>query len=676
MACALESPARDATELSPLVVSAARTSEAVTRGSSKLETFPVEALRTSSALTLDGALRQSAGFSLFRRGTSLTTNPTAQGVSLRGLGPSGASRSLVLLDGVPLNDPFGGWIAWSKVPRLTLARAEILRGGGSAAWGNAALSGTVALASNRRMSRGELIYGEAETVATEAAVATSASGNHLQVQARAFSTAGFFTVGPEQRGPIDRRLESEHRLVQASVSRVLAGGVTAAASVRAFEEERGNGTPLQRNASCEFLATASLESDRAPERAWRLTAYAQRQRFESFFSSVNAARAAETPASNQFDVPATAAGAVFTQIIGHAATAARTSFGVDVRAVEGETREDFFFNATAGDFTRRRFAGGAQAFAGVFVGHDHAIGETLRFEAALRADYWRSWDGHRREFARASGASIRDENFATRDGFEMSPRLGVRVSLSKSLTARVSAYRAFRVPTLNELYRPFRVGAVNTEANAALGRETYTGAEAALEWRPPATLFALEIGGFGGQLNDAVGNVTLAPNQRQRLPLERVRARGLEVDARAGGLGGWEARASYLLNDSEIRRVSVQPSLVGRRLAQVPRHTLTLGVGTVSPESWPWRLKFSGALRWASGQYEDDENRLPLASAAVVDLRVARDLAAPRGGGNRGEIFVAMENVFDRDVEAGRSADGVLTLDAPRRVRGGVSWVW
>src|SRR2546429_4619415 len=84
-------------------------------------------------------------FIFFRRGDSLPANPAAQGVSLRGLGPSGASRSLVLLDGVPLNDPFGGWVAWTKVPREGLERAELVPGGGATAWGNAALGGVVQL---------------------------------------------------------------------------------------------------------------------------------------------------------------------------------------------------------------------------------------------------------------------------------------------------------------------------------------------------------------------------------------------------------------------------------------------------------------------------------------------------------------------------------------------------
>ena len=125
------------------VVTATRTPQPAEQVAVSVRDFDTEALRASPTATLDGALRSVPGFSLFRRSDSFSANPTAQGVSLRGLGPSGASRSLVLLDGVPLNDPFGGWVAWTKVARENLARVEVVPGGGATAWGHAALGGVV-----------------------------------------------------------------------------------------------------------------------------------------------------------------------------------------------------------------------------------------------------------------------------------------------------------------------------------------------------------------------------------------------------------------------------------------------------------------------------------------------------------------------------------------------------
>src|SRR5581483_7576628 len=102
-------------------------------------------INSSAGLALDEVLRQVPGFTLFRRSSSTYLNPTAQGVSLRGTNASGSSRALVLVDGIPLNDPFGGWIFWDRVPRADVDRIEVLKGGSSELYGSDALAGTVAL---------------------------------------------------------------------------------------------------------------------------------------------------------------------------------------------------------------------------------------------------------------------------------------------------------------------------------------------------------------------------------------------------------------------------------------------------------------------------------------------------------------------------------------------------
>src|SRR5207237_2102710 len=102
-----------------------------------------ETIASSPAATIDDMLRQVPGFTLFRRSGSRSANPTSQGVSLRGIGASGASRALVLGDGIPLNDAFGGWVYWGRVPRAALDRVEVLRGGASDLYGSAAMGGVV-----------------------------------------------------------------------------------------------------------------------------------------------------------------------------------------------------------------------------------------------------------------------------------------------------------------------------------------------------------------------------------------------------------------------------------------------------------------------------------------------------------------------------------------------------
>ena len=189
LACAV--PLAAQLQLPDVVVSASRSAEPRAQVPFSVTVLAGPQLRAAPSTTLDGALRGVPGFSLFRRSDSLTANPTAQGVSLRGLGPSGASRSLVLLDGVPLNDPFGGWVTWSKVSRESLTGAELVRGGGATAWGNAALGGVVQLLTAPPAPGGRLTatVGDFSTHGAELSLTQAAGPGTLQLTGRGVADA-------------------------------------------------------------------------------------------------------------------------------------------------------------------------------------------------------------------------------------------------------------------------------------------------------------------------------------------------------------------------------------------------------------------------------------------------------------------------------------------------------
>ena len=237
--------------------------------------FSGEALRATPTATLDDALRSVPGFSLFRRSGSLTANPTAQGVSLRGLGPSGASRSLMLLDGVPLNDPFGGWVAWSKIPRETLAGVEIVRGGGATAWGNAALGGVVQLFTQKPSGNGGRIAAGAGNFGlrgAEGAIEQLIGRGTLQLSGCDFAIDGFSLVAPEDRGPIDIAAESRHHWLAARWSQPVGANGELTVSARTFAEQRGNGTPYQRNSSRENSGSVTFTAQPAKIFSWSAVA--------------------------------------------------------------------------------------------------------------------------------------------------------------------------------------------------------------------------------------------------------------------------------------------------------------------------------------------------------------------------------------------------------------------
>ncbi len=659
-------------ELPSMVVTATRTPQAANTLPVTVDIFTAADLGNSPAATIDDTLRQSAAFSLFRRSSSLTANPTSQGVSLRGLGPSGASRSLVLLDGIPLNDPFGGWIAWTKLPKLALDRAEIVRGGGSTVWGNAALGGTVQLftappASNQ--GEIEATVGDRDTLGGEAIVTrASATGTTaVRVDAAAFHTDGADLV--ENPGRIDRPADLDYQRAQATFLAALNPTTTLIVDTRAYAEDRGNGTPLQRNASHEGFLSAKLlgapDNDTDGVSAWSAVLYGQTQSFSSFFTSVNAARTAETPASNQYDVPSTAAGGAFTATWAHDPDATTTA-GTDIRWVDGETREDYLWSVPLNQFTRRRYAGGEQTFLGVFATHERVLLPDWRGSVGTRLDYWQNTDGHRYEFTPSTGIATRDDHYADQDGYAFSPNAGLVWQAAPEIRARTSVYEAFRVPTLNEYYRPFRVGSVTTEANPNLKPEKLTGGELGVDFGTQHA--GLTLTGFANEIRDAVANVTIIPpNTRQRQNLDLIRVIGLEAGAHWQALPTLRLEADYLLCDARvIDGGGAASNLDGKRLAQVPVNTLTAGLRW----SAPGKIEVTANLRWISAQYDDDANTLSLAPATTVDLGISRKFAHGL------EVFAAIDNVFDATVETGLPSPGVVNVAPPRTLRGGVRWTW
>ena len=665
--------------LDPLMVSANRAPEPTSQIPFAVTALSGETLRASPSTTLDGALKAIPAFSLFRRSDSLTANPTTQGVSLRGLGPSGASRSLVLLDGVPLNDPFGGWVTWSKIPRESLIAAEIVPGGGATAWGNAALGGVVQLLTEppaTAQNRIAASIGDFSTHSEEITLSHPIGHGTAQLLAGDFGTSGFPLVAPEFRGPIDLAAWSRHQMITGRWQQPFGTDADLTLTARTFHEDRGNGTPYQRNSSRENFASAVFNARPDKNFSWNATAYAQDQSFSSTFSSVNATRTAETPASDQYAVPATAFGAAWSGVWSNE-DHSRTSAGVDFRTVRGETRE--YYSYSNGAYTRQRIAGGAQDFAGLFALHEQQLAANWRATLGARLDFWRERDGHRLETDRTTGTILRNETYPSLEGIPFSPSAGLIWQASTAWRMRASAQQSFRRPTLNELYRPFRVGNVITEANPALHTEHATSADLGVDY----TLSKLTVSAdaFWNKLSDAVSNVTIARGPgtfpivgfvpaggigRQRQNLDEIRVRGLEFNARFAASHTLNLDLAYLLNDNEVISASNAPALDGKHLAQVPRHSLSAGFAWHAPAA----ITLTSRLRYVSEQFEDDENTLPLAAATTVDVGLSHPIS--RGG----EIFLSVENIFSVEVQTGRVANGIVSIAPPRLTRTGVRWTW
>ncbi|MEJ6601993.1 MAG: TonB-dependent receptor [Opitutaceae bacterium] len=671
----LTSVALSAQTLDPLIVSVHRDAQPLSQQPFAVDVLSADALRANPALALDDQLKASAAFSLFRRGGSLSANPTAQGVSLRNIGPNGAGRTLVLADGIPLNDPFGGWVTWAKTSRLNLAAVELVRGGGSGAWGSSALGGTIQILSQptpeSTQSAAQFELGEYGTAAAEISTTQVSGANSFTLSARGLHSDGFRRKAPGSAGPIDSATDLEQGYLELEWTHRRESGTTGQLTVRGFSEDRGNGTPLQANRTREFRVAARAEGTRelfSDTAHWSANAYWQTQEYRSLFTAVDATRTTESPVLDQYSVPADAAGA--SASASWSRENSSTTLGADARWVKGETSENYF--RVGNDFVRNRIAGGTQRTAGLFVGHNRALAPDWQLDLGARLDAWELTDGHRTETNRTNGANVRRDRFADRSDAEFNPRAGLVWQANDEWRWQVAAYQAYRLPTLNELYRPFRVGSVITEANPDLKTEHLDGIELGTTWTTERA--SLRLTGFVTEVEDAVANVTLGfgpgfvPGAgfvpaggigRQRRNLDRITVNGFEFAATQRVSDTLTLRADYLYSDAEDDATS-------RTLPQVSQHTLVSGADW-TPHA-KWRVSIQG--RYVSDAFEDDGNTLTLNSALTWDLRISHQFS------DNGNIFLAVENITDKNVIVGRTTSNLLDLGTPRFARIGIRRFW
>jgi outer membrane receptor protein involved in Fe transport len=639
-----------------------------TRTEQKLGDVPVHVsvltrddIQRSAALTVDDLLKQIPGFSLFRRTSSLVSHPTTQGVSLRGIGASGASRTLVLLDGVPHNDHFGNWVYWSKIPQSQIETIEIAEGGLSNLYGSSAMAGVINIVTKKPERKTIAIKGQGGMRGTGDA---DFFGSHefgrfgVAVGGSLFRTDGYNLVRKQQRGSVDTKAASRHETVNWRLDYSPTSNITVFHNGRFFDEDRDNGTPLQENSTRETYLGAGLRAHTSDGSQWQANFFSHIQTFKSSFSAITASRDSETLTLLQ-DVPSNDIG-VNVQWSRRFADAHRISVGADARWIKADNNEDVFL--PTGVNNRDRFIMGKQLYSGVFFQDFITPAPRLVFVLSARIDYWRNFDASQKEIVNTTQQPTVTD-FPDTSQTTVTPRAGILFHVTKNFSLRGAFYQGFRAPTLNELYRPFRVGNVQVNANEDLGPERLTGGEVGFNHTITKNLF-WRVTGFWDRLKDPISNVTLSATPmlitRQRQNLGRARIRGIDSDIEYRLNPQWKLWSRYLFDEATVERFSAESAIEGKLIPQVPKHRASLGLDYFNP-AW---ANVSVQGRFESVRFDDDLNQLKLGSFFVTDLTVSRPL------GERWDVFLSVENLFNRRYAV--QATPVELLGTPIIMSGGV----
>jgi iron complex outermembrane recepter protein len=629
-----------------VVVTAARSAERLPSAASATVITSAE-LNNMAAGALDDALRSTPGFTLFRRSSSRASNPTTQGVTLRGVSGSGASRTLVLADGVPLNDPFGSWVYWNRVPQAAVDRVEVVRGATGDLYGAGALGGVVQLLTlqpDRTRARATIDGGSHDTFRGSTFAAGEHKGWSGSGAYEGVRTDGAYIVPEESRGSVDTRSDSDYQTGYGTVG-VRNNRFHAQVRGAGYSEDRGNGTQLQVNTTDWKQISADLGGI-VGGGALQVQFAGASQDYYQTFTAVAAGRNSERLTTEQ---TTDTSNRLMSGQWARAFSRVTIVAGADYHNTDSTVTEFQYSvtNVKSGPF----LTGGEEELGAAYARATVNATDALTLELGGRGDWWTS--------------DPQDPALATKSVNFFSPRASAAWRQGR-YSIQGAVYRASRTPSLNELHRGFRAGNVVTLANPELEPETLTGVEGGvlISWGK----LSARTTAFYNSLDDAIANitqtVTAAQITRKRGNSDLIKAKGVEFEGDARLTPTLSINGQLVLTSSHFEGSVAAPAIEGNSVPQVPKVQGGFGLTWADPR---W-LTFATQVRFSGEQFDDDLNAFVLGAYGVWDAQASRNVT-------RGlTAFVAMENILDQEYDTARTP--LRNIGWPRTLRVGVRIAW
>jgi outer membrane receptor protein involved in Fe transport len=648
-----------ATNSERVVVTADRTALALNESADTVRVVSQQALQQTGNLTVGDQLRQVTGLQFFRRSSTLVSNPTSQGVSLRGLGSTAASRTLVLAGHVPLNDPFGGWVYWDQLPSLAIQDVEVARGGASDLYGNSAIGGVINMIERPPGPTAYAIdtgYG-GENTPHAAVLGTTALGPWSGLAAADWlRTDGYIEVAPDVRGPVDTAANVHYQNGEVDLKRSIAARGDAYLRGNLLNEARGNGTPLQYNRTRLWRYTAGTDWTTENAGAFAGQLFGSQEHYQQTFSSTSAGQESESLTRLQQVAVQQFGGTVqWTKALRPWLMLIAGADGNDVRASDDETPiKNGLPNGLADTSARQRDIG--EYVEGLVQTKNWTVAGSIRGDDFLNLDTV--------QFTQTGNGPIAITDLPNRNEALANPRLGVVRRMDEYISLTGSVYRAFRSPTMNELYRQSQVGQALTLPNPNLLSERATGWETGLQFALPTRNTVVRTSYFWTEVNRPVTALTIkvTPTEivEQRENLGQIRSRGVSLDYESQPVSWLSITGGYQYANATVTQFVQEPSLVGKWIPEVAHNMATAQVRATKPKIGVVQL-----LGTLSGrQYDDDQNTFLLHGYFQLDAYVAHAF------NSRSEIYGAVSNIFNREIEVGRTP--ILTLGTPRMASIGI----
>jgi outer membrane receptor protein involved in Fe transport len=607
-----------------------------------------QTLQESGGITLDDQVREIGGVETYRRTSSLVANPSSLGLSLRGLGSTSASRTLVTEDDVPLNQDFAGWVHWEELPELSIRDVEVVRGGASDLYGSSAIGGVINVipqGTGTKQAELKTDYGSENTYQDSLLFEGHRGPWGGLITGGVLGTDGYIETAPDQRGLIDVN-SNVHAQNAVTILDHKQGNLRLMLRASAENEARDNGTPLQKNGT--RIWRGATGADWNPDNGGSLVfrVYGSTEHYRQTFSTIGAGRNSET--LNRFaKTPDDEAGAVlhYSKPLTPGLLLLVGADTHDLRAGDFESviKKGVLSYVDLND--RQRLTG---AYAELLLTQK---GWTVA--ASARLDWFSNFDGY--QWLPTVTAEPHDSEHP------FDPRVGISRKLGQHFALSGSGFRGFRAPTPSELYRSTQVGSLLTLPNPELKSERATGWETGLsmeqKWGFVRTSY------FWTRVNRPVTALITNPNSNPELlmreNLGQIESRGVSFETQLEPTRWMTVNAGYQYADATVTK-GTGDAPAGNWIAEVAHNLGSAQIRAYKPLFGT--LSIQG--RVSGKQYDDDANQYLLHGYFKLDAYSSHDF------GSRFEVFLSGENLLNRAIEVGRTP--TLTLGTPRVVRGGL----
>lgn len=646
--CLMYIPSAYADNLDEVIVTATRTARALTEVPASVSLVTATEVEDTPSQSLDDVLRHVPGVNLPIQ-TGIQAHPTADNVSMRGLG---GIHALVMVDGVPINDPFFGYVQWGRIPLESVDHIEIVRGGGSPLWGNFAMGGVINVITRSPNSDVAIADAGGGSFGTYRSSLYGSYGlsasNRLSSTAAVNGTDGFQAVPDYARRPFDTPTSFAARNLELRDTWKPRDDLVVDLRFHFHKNNQQLGTPLNTNRQDTSSYVANIQKSFGDSSSLTGMVFHSDSTFVTDNPTVNDSTLPLASQTEHIDnihttpFHNTGGSLVWTETFAgglHSLTA-----GVDVNDVKGSDSAAIF-DQTGLTQIRTDVGRGEQLFAGAFLQASIVPVERLEILASGRVQYFEVLNGYD---GNPGGLGNEPNQSVTK----FDPRVSIRYALGEGFALRGAYYQAFRAPTLDNLYRGFASDGGIYYPNARLKPETLQGGEIGVDYAREALRTQLTF------YRTTIGNlITTANLSYSQLPpgffyggrlvnAASAQAQGVEAEVNWKIGGGFSTTLGYTWAQSVYQSNPDDPLSVGQQLQDVPRNSASAALTYADTRGWRISsdARWLSATSWTSADHTDPG--FPYQAAA--DPHFVVDLAATYPLKDHFEVYLQVQNLLAR----------------------------